>query len=250
MAASRASSLRALNQLAAGSKQQARKLHMTGPATFSSLLTTERPAVNLPRDLAGLRAECKKRNLPVTGSKAELTDRLSAHEVVNSRAFSTAMQDSKRPSTQQAEASVTPIRHFNTNRALKAVNDSSTIDFAYLPDFDPDNADAGPIMRMPLLPQSFVSSPTSSYAAEEEESAVMRPTIMTVSADSTHISSPSAMSEVSDNSAIDFQGMAEKVSAAAQKFSRVPIEEKTGMVKEVWGGLLDDIFGPKQPAKA
>jgi hypothetical protein len=57
--------------IAAGSKQT-RSLHMTGPATFSSLLTSERPALNLPRDLAGLRAECQKRKLPTSGSKDEV----------------------------------------------------------------------------------------------------------------------------------------------------------------------------------
>ena len=70
MHASRASS-HALKAVAAGSKH-ARGLHMTGPATFSSLLTSERPALNLPRDLAGLRVECKKRNLPTSGTKDEV----------------------------------------------------------------------------------------------------------------------------------------------------------------------------------
>lgn len=70
MQASRASS-RAFKAIAAGSKQS-RSLHMTGPATFSSLLTSERPALNLPRDLAGLRAECQKRQLPTSGSKDEV----------------------------------------------------------------------------------------------------------------------------------------------------------------------------------
>lgn len=47
---------------------------MTGPATFPSpLLTAERPASNLPRDIAGLRAECKRRKLDFTGSKQEVT---------------------------------------------------------------------------------------------------------------------------------------------------------------------------------
>lgn len=70
MQASRAST-RALKAVAAGSKQS-RALHMTGPATFSSLLTSERPALNLPGDVAGLRAECQKRKLPTSGTKDEV----------------------------------------------------------------------------------------------------------------------------------------------------------------------------------
>ncbi|KAF2185396.1 hypothetical protein K469DRAFT_576363 [Zopfia rhizophila CBS 207.26] len=244
MAASRASS-RALKQLAVSSKQ-ARSLHMTGPATFSSLLTSERPVASLPRDVAGLRAECQKRKLPTTGTKAELIDRLSAHELANSRTFSTAVHDSKRPAPEFPTAGK-PVRHFNTSRSLKAVGDGSTIDFAYFPDYDPDTR-GSPIIRVPILPQTVTSQSSKSYAAEDTEETVMRPTIMTVSADGTHIHAPSAMSEVSDNNSIDFQGMAAKV---ASRFGK-PVEQKASMAKEVWGGLMDDIFGPKGrgPARA
>ncbi|KAF2740719.1 hypothetical protein EJ04DRAFT_424204 [Polyplosphaeria fusca] len=198
-------SSRALKALAAGSKQtQTRGLHMTGPATFSSLLTSERPALNLPGDVAGLRAD-------------------------------TAIQDSKRPVPEPASVSL-PVRHFNTSRSLKSVGDSSTIDFAYLPDFDPDTA-SSPIMRVPILPETVTSESTRASLAEQ----VMLPTIMTVSADGTHIHAPSAMSDVSDNNAIDFQGMAARVAQTLGKTT----EEKAGMVKEVWGGFMDDVFGPK-----
>lgn len=249
MAASRASSLRALNQLAAGSRQ-VRRLHITGSATYSSLLTSERPAINVPRDLAGLRVECHKRHLPTTGTKAELMERLSAHELVNTHSFSTAMNsESKRPSA-SAPTSPLPVRHFNTSRTLKTVNDSSTIDFAFLPDFNPET-EAAPNLRVPLLPSTVLSSASAlnPYAVEAEDT-VMRPEIITVSADSTHISAPSAMSEVSDNTAIDFQGMAEKVSAAAARFKAGSIDETAGMAKQVWSGFLDDLLGPKHGAKA
>ncbi|KAF2117781.1 hypothetical protein BDV96DRAFT_570916 [Lophiotrema nucula] len=228
----------ALRAIAAGSKQT-RGLHMTGPATFSSLLTSERPAINLPRDVAGLRAECQKRKLPTSGSKAELISRLSADEITNSRSFSTAIQDSKRPIPEPASAG-TPIRHFNTSRSLKAVRDSSTIDFAYIPDFDPDT-NQSPVIRVPILPQTLPSEATKAHiAVDVEEESVMLPSIVTVAADGTHIHAPSAMSEVSDNNAIDFQGMAARV---ADKFK--PVEEQAGMVKSVWSGFLDDVLGPK-----
>jgi hypothetical protein len=62
-------------RMAATNAQQARQLHMTGPATFPTpLLTTERAtAGGVPRDLAALRSECRQRNLPTTGSKAEVS---------------------------------------------------------------------------------------------------------------------------------------------------------------------------------
>ena len=68
----------------------------------------------------------------------------------------------------------------------------------------------------------------------------MLPSIVTVAADGTHIHAPSAMSDVSDNNAIDFQGLAARV---AEKFK--PVEEQASMVKSVWSGFLDDVLGPK-----
>jgi hypothetical protein len=180
-------SSRAIKVIAAGSRQT-RNLHMTGPATFSSLLTSERPALNLPRDLAGLRAECQKRKLPIAGSIDEvraplttkyshflfqsihkltaifnqLTSRLSAHEIANTRSFSTILRSLKRPIPDPNEVGV--VRHFNTSRSLKTVKDSSTIDFAYIPDFDPDAPSAPAGLRVPILPQN-----TSANVADFEE---------------------------------------------------------------------------------
>jgi hypothetical protein len=95
----------------------------------------------------------------------QLTARLSAHEVANSRSFSTAIQDSKRPVAEPANPGK-PVRHFNTSRSLKAVGDSSTIDFAYLPDFDPDTKKS-PVIRVPILPQTVL--PESHRVATESK---------------------------------------------------------------------------------
>lgn len=45
---------------------------MTGPASFSPVLNKERPGLNLPRDIAGLRNECKKRKIDFSGNKQEV----------------------------------------------------------------------------------------------------------------------------------------------------------------------------------
>lgn len=126
MAATRASSIRALRQLAIS---QRRSLHMTGPAEFPSpLLTSETPT-----------ATKVKRDIEAAQRQADL-----AHL-----------------NTPQ------PARHFNTSRSLKAVGDSSTIDFAYLPESDEDTS-VGPSVRIPLLPSSIYNSPAS-YSVEAVE---------------------------------------------------------------------------------
>lgn len=104
----------------------------------------------------------------LTFAPHQLTSRLSAHELANSRSFSTAVQSSKRPIPNPAEPGT--VRHFNTSRSLKAVKDSSTIDFAYIPDFDPDTRSAPVELRVPILPQNT----SANVAAAEEPEEVVR----------------------------------------------------------------------------
>jgi hypothetical protein len=101
---------------------QTRNLHMTGPATFSSILTSDKP----------------------TGAARGPTVAATT------------------PAPSAAESK--PIRHFNTSRSLKAVKDSSTIDFAFIPDFDPDTRSAPVEMRVPVI-----LSTTSARVTETEE---------------------------------------------------------------------------------
>ncbi|KAG9563232.1 hypothetical protein KCU71_g6296, partial [Aureobasidium melanogenum] len=238
MSAPRAYQFIALRRLAAGGSR--RQLHMTGPATFPSpLLTAERPVSNLPRDIAGLRAECKRRKLDYSGSMHDLMGRLSADDLTHSRAFTTAVNASKRPSAEQQDE-IKAVRHFNTSRALKAVNDSSTIDFAYFPDFDPDNAEASAI-RVPLLPNNFSPTRTGAHSLEAADDMVMKPQINSMAADKII----SNFSEVSDNNAmtIDFHGMAERIAAATQKAAQAPIAEQTSILKQLWKGIVEDFKG-------
>lgn len=102
--------------------------------------------------------------------------RLSADDLTHSRAFSTAVDASKRPSAEQKDE-VKAVRHFNTSRSLKAVNDSSTIDFAFMPDFDPDNSDAMPI-RVPLLHNNFSPVRTGAFGIEASDEVCRRPRML------------------------------------------------------------------------
>lgn len=71
----------------------------------------------------------------------------------------------------------------------------------------------------------------------------MRPEIVTAAADSTHIASPRAFSEVHDNSAVDVAAMAEQVASATGVRMGGSKDEEPGIMKQVWNGLLEDIFG-------
>jgi hypothetical protein len=92
MATPRAASFRALNTL---SQQSRRCLHITGansnPAA-TSVLAKDRHTIYLPQSVADLSLECRKRNLTSAGSKPELVERLTGHDMLQSRAFSIAMK--------------------------------------------------------------------------------------------------------------------------------------------------------------
>ena len=104
------------------------------------------------------------------------------------------------------------------------------------------------VARIPRLPDNYSSSSNIHEVVAE----VVRPTISTVSADSTNV--VSAMTEVVDNHAasIDHYDLTNKVSIAASKLIEEVKKEipEPGLVKDLWNGLLDDVFGSKKAAKA
>lgn len=144
-------------------------------------------------------------------------------------------------------------RHFNTTRALKSVNDSSTIDFAYMPQFELAPDEDSHQIRVPLLPDNYYPA-RKSAALQEAVEPVMRPEISVMAGEDTHIAGPSAMSEVVDNHAmeIDPYNLTSKVHAAASKMIGFPVDnmKEPGMLRELWNGFLDDLTGATKVGKA
>lgn len=70
-----------------------------------------------------------------------------------------------------------------------------------------------------------------------------------MSANGTHIDSPSAMFEVVDNHAVELNpfDLTSKVTTAATGAATKMKEmgEEGGMLKVFWEGLVNDVFGPK-----
>lgn len=240
---------------------------MTGPATYvSPVLTTERSVLNLPRDIAGLRAECKRRKIEASGSKQDvkfpshfspippmliglqLITRLNADELTHFRAFATAATSS-RPTPSTPTPSTT--RHFNTTRTLKAVNDTSTIDFAYLPQTTLSDIVEENII-VPIIPTNYTNT-SNSNPTEDVVAPVMKAEVSTMSADTVFL----PMAEASDGHGeeIDFHAMAEGVGNVVKRVDEVTLGvglgERTGMVRRVLGDIADDLLGvagKKKPA--
>lgn len=108
-------------------------------------------------------------------------------------------------------------------------------------------------MRIPILP--FNSTAPADSRSNEALESVIRPEITTTSANGTHIESPSAMSDVTDNPGhtdLNPFDLTNTVTTAASKATGVPVKrlQEPGVVKEFWDGLLDDILGARKTAKA
>ena len=127
-----------------------------------------------------------------------------------------------------------------------------------MPEF---NATAEPAekLRVPLLPDNYHPdrSPSSAHAFESQEISVPRPEISVVAAHPEMVL-PAMLSEVVGNEALDvdigqwtkgFTFSPEKWMPAALTEGGAQGEEGAtdgGMLKELWTGVVDDIFGEKR----
>jgi hypothetical protein len=164
--------------------------------------------------------------------------------LIKSRSFSTAVSDAHRPSIPSTSSSK-QTRQFNTSRALKAVNDSSTVDFAYLPAFeDGATSSTSSTVRVPLAPDSSAAKYETSADVDAN---VHKPQINTVAADVQH----AHMTEVHDFSDAPgkYHGFADAVAGRDTKLTEQT--ERVGSEwRRVWEGFLDDLLGPKTGARA
>lgn len=141
---------------------------------------------------------------------------------------------------------------FHTTPASNAQADPSTIDYAFLPSFESLNprASTDPFahVRVPLLPDNSVASHRSPlHAPEVPDAPLVQPQIVIMAADPTRVSAVSMLSEVEGMSP---EGV--ELSFAHDNWGRRPTEEQQyagGMLKTLWDGLVDDVFGEQQKMK-
>ncbi|KAF4551796.1 Hypothetical protein D9617_12g036860 [Elsinoe fawcettii] len=162
-----------------------------------------------------------------------------------------------RPAAPEATPEAPAGRSFNTSRTLKANNDSSTIDFAYLPSFSspaslPDDA---LLSRVPIIRADFARA--AGRGLEEDE---VKPVMKAVISSSSLDSLVSPMSEVSDNSSVEIDyakvvgtvgSLAGEVAGSVEREVKGKVEEVKkgeGEVGRVWRGLMDDVFGERKVA--
>ena len=118
-----------------------------------------------------------------------------------------------------------------------------------MPQYELEEPTQPEIIRIPLLPNNY-TTPRNGDIDPGVIEPVIRPEISTVSADSTHIDSPSAMSEVTDNHAVELDpfDLTSKVTVAASKMAGMPVStvKEPGAVSQLLNGVLDDLLGSKK----
>ncbi|PYI06654.1 hypothetical protein BO78DRAFT_397126 [Aspergillus sclerotiicarbonarius CBS 121057] len=244
MAAPRSSSLRALRLLSQQHSTPSirRGLHITGAHSAQPANVSDRASLYASRTLTDLKNECSKRSLRSNGTQAELVERLSNHDFLQSRAFSIAMRRINGSSI----AGTNRDRQFNTSRSRKAVNDSSTVDFAYMPSMaEIDGAAARADPQIPILSDIYTH-----YDATQPQDAPMKPQVYTVSGGGADVSA-SPMTEVVDNHSVDIDPFSLTETVGKSRFGQELNKQQNGssepgVVRELWSGFLEDILGPKQ----
>ncbi|KAL9127610.1 MAG: hypothetical protein Q9217_003544 [Psora testacea] len=181
--------------------------------------------------------------------------RVAVNQAMSARAYSSYFP--KAPIEKRVPQTHRPLsttKHLNTSR------DSFTIDFAYMPQEILQPSPEPDTFRVPLLPDNITPpmEHTNNAHHDVRMESVVRPQISTMSADGTHIDSPSAMSDVTDNHAVEIdvfdltKMVGHAATAAASKvtgMSAKELEKQKGILGELISGMVDDVFGSKDIAK-
>jgi hypothetical protein len=215
----------------------------------SGLLDSQaRASRYLPGKLKDLKAQCSSRGISKNGNKAELVDRLAAHDIVGSKIFHT-MGNHRPPMRQQSMIRTIPsMQGFQTSAPKQAARDSSTIDFFFFPEVSEPEANPFGNIRVPLLPDNYNPNrgPGSAHAKEVLDEAVPGPQISIVAAHPEYVI-PATISEVVGNDGLDvnLEFLTAGFSPPAMSESK---STESGIFKELWSGITDDLFGPKGPS--
>jgi hypothetical protein len=139
------------------------------------------------------------------------------------------------------------MQGFKTSAPKQTAHDSSTIDFFTFPEI-PEEPPINPFakLRVPLLPDNYTPdrSANSAHAAEAFDAPIPKPEIHIIAAHPENVAAV-AMSEVVGNDGVDVD-----LASLTKGFTNTPLTalKEPGVIKELWTGIVDDIFGSKKVA--
>ena len=139
------------------------------------------------------------------------------------------------------------MQGFRTSAPKQAAHDSSTIDFFTFPEI-PEEPPVNPFakLRVPLLPDNYTPdrSANSAHAAEVFDAPLAKPEIHIIASHPEQVAAV-ALSEVVGNDGVDMD-----LASLTKGFTNTPSGtlKEPGVLKELWSGIVDDIFGAKKVA--
>lgn len=139
------------------------------------------------------------------------------------------------------------MQTFQTSATKQASRDNSTIDFFFLPQMPMEDSPNHFNIRVPILPDTQTPHHTA-RTPEILDSAIASPEIMVV-AHHPEVVIAAAMTEVVGNAAMEED--IEVLSRAAEfkqawKNSNSSLKESSSTLKQLWNGVIDDVFGPNK----
>jgi hypothetical protein len=167
---------------------------------------------------------------------------------------STVMARDSTP-VRRLRTTTTSSSHLHVSPTLTMVSPIATVDRTVFPSLSSDVSPIRESVRVPYLPDTFTRTSSTVPRQPEVIEQVFRAEISTVAHESTHLHPPSALSDVVDNGAIslDPYDLATKVSHAARRLSDKVVTKQNagvpGVFRQVWSGLMDDVFGPSSSLK-
>ncbi|KAK7974010.1 hypothetical protein PG989_015858 [Apiospora arundinis] len=188
----------------------------------TTLITSSKTTAPLMRKYADL---LKERNLESEGRSREFTTR-----------------SANRPHPPPKKMRL--MQTLNASYSSQAAAPNATVDATVLPSFnfmETPAADSHP--RMPLLPDNY----SVAYAPEAADEPLAFPQINVVAANPETVS-PSALTEVEGMTmdGIELKFAHENQASTEASYS----EQGNGMIKGMWNGLLDDVFGENSKQKS
>ncbi|KAH8893283.1 hypothetical protein GQ53DRAFT_763609 [Thozetella sp. PMI_491] len=200
------------------------------------------PAAKLTRSISSTASISRPSHLLSNGSKAAVTaarkhfaDVDGFESADSARTMTTSTASSHRPVPSRLRT-VPLMQGFRTSAPKPAPQTASHIDHFVMPTFEDPAIDLYSGLRVPLMPDN--ARPAVMRAVEQPDAPLARPEILVVAMNPDNVM-PAALTEV--------EGMG--IDGVELKFAHDlgrETEQEPGMLRDIWKGLVDDVFGGQQ----
>ncbi|KAK4150973.1 hypothetical protein C8A00DRAFT_36395 [Chaetomidium leptoderma] len=191
-----------------------------------------------------------------TGAGRKTAPKPMAEEPTSDRHHSTTTTSRHRPTAPSTHklATIPFMQTFHHSAPKPSPPSFSTIDHAILPNLHAEGFQYDPYVhiRVPLLPDNTLPPPITFHLPEAADAPLRQPEILVVAANPEHVL-PAALTEVEgmgvDGVELGFAhilGREEEMGGGGEGVES--FEMGRGMIRDLWKGMVDDVFGAGNPS--